>query len=121
MSDDEILAEMRAKKILVENDRQTALVMSDTFGYAGTHLVQVASESMAEVIDIYRRFGPVGCICWAAKRRNEDPVIEYTEDPVYQETWAAIYGNARVRPNDCNQSDPRWLDDDERLELPLWK
>jgi len=111
---------LRRTNTLLDSQGQPALNMGDTFWYACGEVEPVPSESMADVIDIYRRFGPVGCVCWAAKRRNEDPVIEYTEHPVYQETWAALYGDARLKPNSCNQSDPRWLDDDDRLDLPRW-
>ncbi len=43
---------------------------------------------------------------------------EYTENPVYQATWSALCGDTRLEPNRCNQSDPRWSDENERLDLP---
>src|SRR5579871_3957629 len=108
MRDDEILADMRRTNTLFDEDGSPTLNMNDTFAYASGDAERVPPEAMGEVIDIYRRFGWVGCICWAAMRRNEDPVIEYTEDPVYRATWAALFGDTRVERNGCNQSDPRW-------------
>jgi hypothetical protein len=119
MTDDEILADMRRTNTLFDEEGRPELNMNDTFCYACGEAEPVPSEAMAAVIDIYRRFGWVGCVCWAAKRRGEDPVVEYTESPVYQAIWTALYGETRLKPNRCNQADPRWSD--ERLELPRWE
>lgn len=119
MTDGEILADMRRTGTLHDDAGSPALNMSDTFAYACGESELVPADALLEVIGIYRSFGWVGCICWVAKRRNEDPVIEYTEDPVYRETWAALYGGLELEPNHCNLTDPRWSD--ERLDLPRWE
>lgn len=94
------------------------LVMNDTFAYACVDAENVADGDLATVASIYRWFGWVGLICWAARQRNEDPVIEFTEDPVYQDTWRALYGDLRVEANAFNKIDPRWCND--RLNLKPW-
>jgi len=85
-----------------------ALNMGDTFVYACADAAEVKPEQLAEVADIYKRFGGTGLVCWAAKQRNEDPVIELTERSEYQETWKALYGNLKVETNYCNKITPRW-------------
>src|SRR6266496_4803996 len=95
------------------------LNMGDTFGYACSDSEEVKGGDLEEVVRIYKRYGPTGLICWASKQRNEAPVIEYTEDPVYQATWKAFYGDLSVEENFCNRSDPRWSD--SKLNLAPWK
>lgn len=94
------------------------LAMSDTFSYACADAEPVSNEELPEVVSVYKRYGHVGLICWSAKKRNEDPVIEYTEDPVYQQTWQALYGDLKVEANYCNTKDPRWSS--KRLNLKPW-
>jgi hypothetical protein len=119
MSDEEIVAEMLRTHILYNEEWPLPVLnLNDTFAYACGEGEPVPPEALPEVIHIYRRFGPVGCICWAAKQRGEEPVVEYTEDPVYQATWAALYGGLHLAPNRCNKSDPRWSNDP--LDLKPW-
>lgn len=95
-----------------------ALLLSDTFGYACADAENVRPDQCAEVASIYRKYGYLGLVCWAAKQRNMGPVIEYTEDPQYQKTWIALYGDLKLQPNACNESDPRWSS--EKLDLEPW-
>jgi hypothetical protein len=88
--------------------KSLCLNMGDTFVYACADAAEVRPEQLAEVADIYKRFGGYGLTCWAAKQRNEDPVIEITETPEYQETWKALYGDLKVEINKCNTVCPRW-------------
>lgn len=92
--------------------------VNDTFAYACGDAEEVKPERLAEVVDIYKRFGPTGLVCWAAVQRNEDPVVEFTEDPEYQKTWKALYGELQVNPNEFNKVDPRWSND--KLNLQPW-
>lgn len=122
MTDAELFKEMCDNGVVFGAEEEfdpPAINLNDTFCYACGDAENVLPADMPEVINIYRRFGPIGCICWAAKRRDEAPVVEYTEDPVYQSTWKALYGDATVKPNGCNQVDPRWSDD--RLCLEPWE
>jgi hypothetical protein len=95
------------------------LNMSDTFCYACGDAEEVWPHRCAEVSEVYKRFGPIGLVCWSAQQRNEDPVVEYTEDPVYQQTWKALYGDLKVEANYCNKVDPRWSD--RKLNLKPWQ
>jgi hypothetical protein len=90
------------------HSKSLALLMSDTFAYACADAEDVKPEQCAEVADIHKRFPSWGLVCWAAKQRNEDPVIEVTERPEYQETWKALYGDLKVEKNYCNTKVPRW-------------
>lgn len=94
------------------------LLLSDTFGYASADAENIKPEQCSEVADIYRKYGDTGLVCWAAKQRDMDPVVEYTEDPEYQKTWAALYGNLKLKPNACNQHVPRWSS--KKLNLEPW-
>lgn len=90
--------------------------VNDTFCYACGDAEEVPKASLPEIAQIYRQHGGVGLICWAAKRRDLDPVVEYTEDPVYQATWKALYGEAKVEPSPF--ANERWSD--EKLNLRPW-
>jgi hypothetical protein len=121
----EALREMLADGVIFgrgENDDEPPFVvnLSDTFTYACADGERIPPELLDEVVRIYREFGPVGCVCWAAARRNHEPVVEYTEDPVYQATWRALYGARVVGYNLCNQipGEERWSQD--RLHLKPW-
>lgn len=93
--------------------------LNDTFAYACSDAEEIPNDQLEEIVRIYKRWGDVGLICWTARQRNEDPVVEYTEDPVYQETWKALYGDLKVQLNFCNQRDPRWSD--RKLNLKKWE
>lgn len=99
--------------------KSLCLNMNDTFCYACGDAEVVKPEQCAEVAQVYKRWGPIGLVCWSAKQRNEDPVVEYTEDPVYQTTWKALYGDLKVQENYCNKVDPRWSD--RKLNLRAWE
>ena len=88
--------------------KELCLNMGDTFCYACADAETVKPEQCAEVADIYRRFGSTGLVCWSAKQRNEDPLIEVTERPEYWKTWKTLYGDLKIQPNFCNKSIPRW-------------
>ncbi len=94
------------------------LLLNDTFGYCSADAEDVKSEQCAAVAAIYRQYGDIGLVCWAAKKRGMDQVIEYTEDPEYQKTWTALYGDLKLAPNRCNQAVPRWSN--EKLNLKPW-
>jgi hypothetical protein len=85
-----------------------ALNMGDTFCYACADAEHVKPEQLVEVTAIYKRFGGTGLDCWAAKQRNENPVVEVFERPEYQKAWKALYGDLKVQDNYCNKITPRW-------------
>ena len=88
--------------------KNLCLNMGDTFCYACADAETVKPEQLAEVTDIYKRFGGTGLDCWTAKQRNENPVIEVFERPEYQKAWKALYGDLKVEDNYCNKITPRW-------------
>lgn len=88
--------------------KNLCLNMGDTFVYACADAAEMKPEQIAEVADIYKRFGGTGLVCWAAKQRNENPVVEVFERPEYQETWRSLYGDLKVEDNYCNKVTPRW-------------
>jgi len=118
MSDEDVLAEMKDTYAVFFEDDKRLINLNDTFAYACADAEIVKEEQVPEIVKIYRDWGHIGLICWSAKQRNEEPVIEYTEDPVYQATWKAMYGDLIVGKNGFNQFDPRWSDD--KLHLQAW-
>lgn len=94
------------------------LNMNDTFAYACGDAEYVATSEIPEVVRIYKQYGDIGLTCWAARKRKENPVIEYTEDPVYQATWRELYGELTVGQNYCNTKVARWSN--RKLNLEKW-
>lgn len=95
--------------------------LNDTFSYACADGEHVKENDYPEIVQIWKRWGWIGLVCWSAKKRNEDPAIEYTEDSVYQETWVGLYGDLKVDINYMlkNKPDYRW--GSGKLDLKPWK
>jgi hypothetical protein len=85
-----------------------SLNMGDTFCYACGDAETVKPEQVAEVANIYRKYGGDGLVCWVSKMRNEMPIVEILESPGYLKTWKALYGDLKVESNYCNRTVPRW-------------
>lgn len=98
-----------------EDGRSLMLNMSDTFGYACGDGELFTSKDIPEILKIYDEYGDVGLTCWAAKHRGYDPVVEYTEDPVYQNTWKSMYGDLKIEPT---VEKGRWSE--RKLNLKPW-
>jgi hypothetical protein len=98
-----------------ETEDKLAIPINDTFAYATADCELFEESDIPEILNIYNAHGWIGLICWVANKIDEDPVIEYTEDPLYQEIWKAIYGDKKLKPNYCNTGTPRWSKD--KLDL----
>lgn len=98
-----------------KDGRSLMLNMNDTFLYACADGQLFDPEDIPEILRIYDSYGSVGLICWAAVVRGYDPVVEYTEDQVYQNTWKVMYGDLKIKPT---KEKGRWSK--ERLNLKPW-
>lgn len=112
---------------LLPHGKQLCISTGDTFMYACADGEDVPAEQVDEVLRIYKQWGPTGLVCWAAKQGGMDPVIEYTEDPVYQRTWTALYGDLKLKVNfqlevteGVKQFGPTYRWSQRRLNLSEW-
>ncbi len=91
------------------------LNMNDTFMYACADAEEFTSKDIPEILKIHDDHGWIGLICWAAKHRGYDPVVEYTEDSVYQEIWKTMYGDLKL---ESTKEEGRWSS--KKLNLEPW-
>ncbi len=95
--------------------RSLMLNMNDTFMYACADGELFTSKDIPEILRVCDDHGWIGLICWAAKHRGYDPVVEYTEDSVYQEIWKTMYGDLKL---ESTKEEGRWSS--KKLNLESW-
>lgn len=88
--------------------KSLCILVSDLFAYAVADAEPVSVDEIPLVASIYEEFGFYGLVCWVAKLRNENPVIEVCEKEKFKQAWQQMYGDAQVGDNFCNKSIERW-------------
>jgi hypothetical protein len=90
------------------NNNQLHLNLGDVFAYCGADAETISVEEIPLLAELHRKYGWAGPICWAAKKRNEDPVLEIRSRLLYVYTWRDLYGDLKVNDNECNKLTPKW-------------
>ena len=92
-------------------DEHVGVNTNDTFVYACADAERVRYEDIEPLMELIRDYGRWGDVLWAAKRRNEKPLIEHVIAMKEQGKWPDWA--EELPDNYCNKRGYFWTDEGE--------